>query len=58
MKIGFKKSEYKNENQAKFWVFYGKKVREYKNFLGQNFFYAQFSYACPSWLHYKLLFNF
>ena len=35
-------SEYKNKKQAKFWGFYGKKVREYKNFLGKNFFAFNF----------------
>ena len=29
--------EYKNENQVKFWVFYGKKVGKYKNFFRLKF---------------------
>ena len=34
MRIGSKMSEYQNQNQVKFWVFYGKKVGKYNNFLG------------------------
>ena len=55
MRIGLKMSEYKNENQVKIWVFYGKKVGKYKNFFRLNIFRVQFFYAYPGPVHFTLL---